>query len=80
MGRVLGVVLIYAAMLAAWSGVGLFMLIAPARFGNLVHDNLYLFPEVTPRDWGKKLVLRMLGTGLLTFAIRLVLRAAHSGI
>jgi hypothetical protein len=80
MGRVLGVVLIYAAMLAAWSGVGLFMLIAPARFGNLVHDNLYLFPEVTPRDWGKKLVLRMLGTGLLAFAIRLVLRAAHSGI
>ena len=80
MGRILGVVLIYAAMLAAWSGVGLFMLIAPARFGNLVHDNLYLFPEVTPRDWGKKLVLRMLGTGLLTFAIRLVLRAAHSGI
>ncbi len=80
MGRILGVVLIYAAMLAAWTGVGLFMLIAPGRFGNLVHDNLFLFPAVNPSEWGKKLVLRVLGTGLLAFAIRLVLRAAHSGI
>ena len=77
MSRLLGIVLIYAAMMLAWTGVGLFMLIAPARFGNLVHDNLQLFPEVNAGDWGKKLVLRLLGTGLLTFAIRLFLRIAH---
>ena len=77
MSRLLGIVFIYAAMLLAWTGVGLFMLIAPARFGNLVHDNLQLFPEVNPADWGKKLVLRLLGTGLLAFAIRLIVRIAH---
>jgi hypothetical protein len=77
MNRLIGIVLIYAAMMLAWTGAGLFMLIAPARFGNLVHDNLYLFPQVTPRDWGKKLVLRFLGLGLLAFAIRLAVRIAH---
>ena len=77
MNRLIGIVLIYAAMMLAWTVAGLFMLIAPARFGNLVHDNLYLFPQVTPRDWGKKLVLRLLGIGLLAFAIRLAVRIAH---
>jgi len=77
MSRLLGVVFIYVLMMLAWSGVGLFMLIAPARFGNLVHDSLYLFPEVNPGDWGKKLILRLLGAGLLAFAIRLIVRVAH---
>ena len=77
MNRLIGIVLIYAAMMLAWTVAGLFMLIAPARFGNLVHDNLYLFPQVTPRDWGKKLVLRLLGIGLLAFVIRLAVRIAH---
>jgi hypothetical protein len=77
MSRLLGIVFIYVAMVLAWSGVGLFMLIAPARFGSLVHDNFYLFPEVNPGDWGKKLFLRLLGVGLLAFAIRLIVRMAH---
>ena len=77
MSRLLGIVFIYVAMLLAWTGVGLFMLIAPARFGNLVHENLQLFPEVNPGDWGKKLFLRLLGIGLLAFAVRLLIRIAH---
>jgi len=77
MSRLLGVVLIYAAMMLAWTSVGLFMLIAPVRFGNLVHDSLLLFPEVNPGDWGKKLFLRLLGLGLLAFAVRLLIRIAH---
>lgn len=77
MNRLIGIVLVYAAMMLAWGAAGLFMLIAPARFGNLVHDSLYLFPQVAPRDWGKKLVLRLLGLGLLAFAIRLAVRIAH---
>jgi hypothetical protein len=77
MSRLLGVVFIYAAMILAWTGVGLFMLVAPVRFGNLVHDNLQLFPEVNRRDWGKKLFLRLLGIGLLAFAVRLIVRIAQ---
>ncbi|HXP88400.1 MAG TPA: hypothetical protein VN841_26970 [Bryobacteraceae bacterium] len=77
MSRLLGVVLFYVAMVLACSGVGLFMLIAPARFGNLVHESLLLYPEVNPGDWGKKLVLRLLGTGFLAFGIRLVIQIAH---
>ena len=77
MSRLLGVVFIYAAMILAWTGVGLFMLVAPVRFGNLVHDNLQLFPEVDRGDWGKKLFLRLLGIGLLAFAVRLIIRIAH---
>jgi hypothetical protein len=77
MSRLLGVVLIYAAMMLAWTGVGLFMLLAPVRFGNLVHDSLQIFPEVNSGDWGKKLFLRLLGIGLLAFAARLLIRIAH---
>lgn len=77
MSRLLGVVFIYAAMILAWTGVGLFMLVAPVRFGNLAHDNLQLFPEVHRGDWGKKLFLRVLGVGLLAFAVRLIVRIAH---
>ena len=77
MSRLLGVVFIYVVMILAWSGVGLFMLIAPARFGNLVHENLNLFPQVNPGDWAKKLVLRLLGCGLLAFAIRIITQIVH---
>ena len=75
MSRLLGVVFVYATMILAWSGIGLFMLIAPARFGNLVRESFLLFPEVKPGDWGKKLIVRLLGVGLLAFAIRFILRA-----
>jgi hypothetical protein len=54
MSRLLGVVFIYAAMMLAWTGVGLFMLIAPARFENLVHENLQLFAEVNPGKTGAR--------------------------
>lgn len=74
MSRFLAIVFLYLAMLLAWTGVGLFMLIAPGRFGNLVHDNLLLFPEVRSHDWGKKLVVRIVGVGLLIFAARIIVR------
>jgi len=77
MSRLLGFVFIYGAMILAWSGVGLFMLIAPARFGNLVHDSLNLFPEVHPQDWAKKLALRLFGLGLLAFAVKIVVQVLH---
>jgi hypothetical protein len=77
MNRLLPIVLLYLAMFLSWTGAGLFMLLAPGRFGNLVHDNLNLFPEVNQGDWGRKLVVRVLGIGLLAFAARFAIRAAQ---
>jgi hypothetical protein len=68
MSRLLGIVAIYAVMFLAWTVAGLFMIIAPVRFGNLVNDSFGLFPHVESGDWGKKLILRLAGCGLLAFA------------
>jgi hypothetical protein len=70
--RAFGLVLVYFVMLGAWVAVGLFIVIAPERFGNLINENFGVFPEVSARDWGKKLFLRMIGLGLLAFAARFV--------
>jgi hypothetical protein len=78
MSRLLGIAFLYIAMMAGWIGVGLFMLLAPARFGNLVHDSLMLFPAVKPGDWGKKVFLRIVGIALLAFASRIVLILVRS--
>jgi hypothetical protein len=59
-------------MVGAWVGAGLFMVVAPARFGNLVNESFGIFPEVRVRDWGKKVLLRLVGLGLLAFAARFV--------
>jgi hypothetical protein len=77
MNRLIGIVFLYAAMMLAWTGAGLFMLIAPTRFGNLVHDNLYLFPGFGPGGWCKKLLLRLIGIGLLAFDTRIIIRIAQ---
>ena len=74
MSRFIGIVFIYAAVVLACSGVGLFMVIAPARFGNLIYENFQVFPQVRPGDWGKKLFLRLLGAGLVAFAVRFISR------
>ena len=73
MSRLLGIVLVYALMFLGWTGVGLFMLLAPARFGNLVNESFGFFPHVKDGDWCKKLILRLAGTGLLVFAMRFAL-------
>jgi len=73
MSRLLGVVLLYALMFLGWTGIGLFMLLAPMRFGNLVHDSFGLFPPVVSRDWRKKTVLRLGGVALLGFAAHFAL-------
>ena len=58
MNRLLGIAFLYLAMMLGWIGVGLFMLFAPSRFGNLVHDSVVLFPEAKCGDWDKKLIVR----------------------
>jgi hypothetical protein len=73
MSRLLGVVGIYGLMFLGWTGVGIFMLIAPTRFGNAIHESFGLFPTVGPRDIGKKLLVRAAGMALLVFAARFAL-------
>ena len=68
--RALAMLLIYCAMLGVWLAAGLFMTIAPQRFGNLVNESFGLFPAVGAHDWGKKLLVRLLGLGLLAFGGR----------
>jgi hypothetical protein len=63
----------YGLMFLGWTGVGISMLVAPARFGNVIHDSFGLFPAVGPRDAGKKLLIRILGLALLGFAARFAL-------
>ncbi len=69
MTRLLGPILIYVVMFLGWTGVGLFMLLAPGRFGNLLHHNVGVFPEVQKADWGRKLFVRLIGAGFLAFAV-----------
>jgi hypothetical protein len=78
MSRLLGIVGIYLVMFLGWTGVGAFLLLAPVRAGNLLHDSFGLFPEVRPRDRGKKTVLRVAGLGLLAFAAHFFLAVLHS--
>jgi hypothetical protein len=73
MTRLLAVVGMYGLMLLGWTGIGIFMLIAPARFGNAIHESFGLFPVVGLRDTGKKLLVRIAGLALLGFAARFAL-------
>ncbi len=68
--RALGAVLVYFMMLGAWITIGVYIVAAPRRFGNLLNEHFGVFPEVGARDWGKKLFLRLVGLGLLAFAAR----------
>ena len=76
--RALAIFLVYFLMLCGWLGVGLFIVLAPRRFGNLVNESFRLFPSVGPRDWGKKLFLRLVGLLLLAFAARFVWGIYHN--
>ena len=76
MSRFLGIAAVYVVMFLGWAGVGAFLLLAPARAGNMIHDNFGLFPEVRPNDWAKKIVLRAAGLGLLAFAAHFAFRVA----
>lgn len=76
MSRLLGPLLIYVVMFLGWTSVGLYMLVAPGRFGNFIHHNVGAFPEVHKADWGRKLLLRLVGAGFLAFAIHFALNVA----
>jgi len=74
--RLLGPLLLYVIMFFGWIVIGGIMFLAPARFGNMLHDNVGVFPEVRKRDWGKKLLVRILGAGFLAFAVHFAFAVA----
>ena len=76
MTRLLGIATVYILMFLAWISVGVSMLVVPERFGNLIHGSYGLYPQVHRNDWGKKLILRLIGTGLIGFAVHFALRVA----
>lgn len=69
MSRCLGIAAVYRAMFFAWTATGVFMLLAPARIGNLIHDSFGLYPQVRKGDRDRKLILRLVGIGLIAFAV-----------
>jgi hypothetical protein len=73
--RLLVVGFFYAAMFLGWIAVGLYMLLAPASFVNFVRDNIALLGHGGPRSTGK-FVVRLIGAGLVAFAVRFALRTA----
>jgi hypothetical protein len=73
MTRFVGIAALYLLMFCAWAALGFFLLFMPARAGNLINESFGLFPAVGPGDWGKKLILRIAGAGLLAFAGRFAL-------
>ena len=77
MSRLLGIVAIYVLMCLAWTAAGLFLLLAPVRAGNLIHESFGFYPAVRGRDRGKKLLLRVVGVGLLAFAAKFAIRVAE---
>jgi hypothetical protein len=76
MSRLLGIVVFYVLMFLGWTGVGAFLLFAPRRAGNLIHESFGLYPEVRPKDRGKKVALQIAGIALLAFAVRFAMRIA----
>jgi len=75
MSRLIGILALYVLMFPAWLGVGLFLLLAPVRFGNIFHDSFGLLPQMSRNDHGKKMILRLIGVAVLAFAIRFALGA-----
>jgi CheY-like chemotaxis protein len=74
MTRLLGIVAIYFVMFLAWKGARLFLLFAPQRAGNLIHESFGLYPQVRRTDHGRKVLLQLAGLALLAFAIRFAFR------
>ena len=79
MTRLLGIAFVYLVMMLGWMGVGLFLLLWPQRAGNLIHDSFGLFPQVRRADRGRKVLLQLVGLGLLAFAISMAVRVVSSG-
>jgi len=73
--RLIGILVLYVLMFLAWIGVGFFLLLAPVRFGKVLHDSFGLLPEVSQDNRGKKAILRLIGLALVAFAVRFALGA-----
>ncbi|MGA2184780.1 MAG: hypothetical protein ABSH47_17305 [Bryobacteraceae bacterium] len=75
--RILAGILLYLVLPVIWVSLGTFMVLAPVRFARFIHENFVLLPQIGPRDTGWKLLIRVIGAGLLAFAVRFVWKAAQ---
>jgi hypothetical protein len=75
--RLLGIVAIYVLMFLCSAAAGRFLLDAPVRAGNLIHDSFGLIPQVRRSDHVKKVVLRKAELGLLALAVRFALKVVR---
>jgi hypothetical protein len=73
--RILAGVLLYLVLPIIWLSLGAYMLLAPVRFAHFIHENFVLLPQISQRDSGWKLLIRVAGAGLLAFAVHFVWKA-----
>lgn len=74
--RILAGILLYLILPIAWLSLGTFMVLAPVRFAHFIHENFVLLPQIGQRDAGWKFLIRVMGAGLLAFAVRFVWKTA----
>ena len=53
------------------------MILKPVRFAHFIHENFVLLPQISQRDRGWKLVIRIGGAALFAFAVRFIWKAAQ---
>jgi len=72
--RLLIIGILYFTMFAGWIGIGIFMLLVPQRFIEVVRSNVAFLSDSTPRR-STKWMARIIGAALLAFAIRFAFKA-----
>lgn len=75
--RILAGVVLYLILPVIWLSLGTFMILTPVRFAHFIHENFVLLPQISQRDTGWKLVIRLGGAALFAFAVRFVWKAAQ---
>jgi len=75
--RILAGVVLYLVLPVLWLSLGAAMVLTPVRFAHFVNENFVLLPRIGPRDTGWKLAIRVVGAGLLAFAVRFVWKAVE---
>ena len=72
--RVLAGVVLYLVLPAIWVSLGVWMLVAPVRFVGFIDENVAQLPEAR-RRLAVQLAIRVLGAGLIAFAVHFVANA-----
>jgi len=69
--RVLAGLVLYLVLPVIWMSLGLWMLVAPASFAGFIDENVTDLPAAR-RGLAVQLAIRVLGAGLIAFAVHFV--------